>query len=91
MQFPQEIKFHIADFITDEVQGTDPQCYRAARSLQAAWRGRLTRLHRVCNRCGEAGQYRQAHVPLHCWTCDTCRLDYMIQMFEDGAVAFAFP
>ena len=45
MQFPQEINTHIASFIADEVRGADPQCYRSARSMQAAWRGWLTRTH----------------------------------------------
>ena len=89
MQFPQEIDSHIAGFITDEVRATDPHCYRSARSMQAAWRGWLTRQnladHAVCDQCGEYdGQ------PHHSWswTCEACRLDYMIEAFEDGAVSW---
>ena len=91
MQFPQEINSYIAGFIADEVRATDPQCYRAARGLQAAWRGWLIRTHgdpadyAVCDRCGEDDGQRHGS-PV--WTCDACRLDYMIEAFEDGAVSF---
>ena len=42
-QFPQEITTHIAGFIADDVQAIDPRCYRAARTLQASWRGHAQR------------------------------------------------
>ena len=91
MQFPQEINCLIGGFIIDEVQATDPQCYRAARSLQAAWRAKRIRRENdphACDACGEDDGQRHLHSS---WTCDSCRLDYMIQMFEDGAVAFSYP
>ena len=39
MQLPQEMMTHIAGFMADDLQATDPACYRGARSLQAtlAW------------------------------------------------------
>ena len=113
MQFPQEINSHIAGFIADEVRATDPQCYRAARRLQALWRSYVERNPRctccschcteccdrvlgefrfpACERCGEQEfLLGEALVNLEPWTCDACRLDYMIEAFEDGAVPF-FP
>ena len=54
MVFPQEIRSQIASYIADDLQAGDPRCYRAARSMQAAWRGWVTRFQRWrCNRCGE--------------------------------------
>ena len=54
MQFPQEIRSQIAAFMADDLQAVDPQCYRASRSLQAAWRGWATRLQKWrCKLCGK--------------------------------------
>ena len=41
---PREIRSQIAGYMSDDLQAVDPRCYRGARTLQAAWRGRLTRL-----------------------------------------------
>ena len=85
MQFPPEINSHIAGFIADEVRGADPQCYRSARSLQAAWRGWLTRTHilhhvydlyhNMCERCDENMCTQRVFggpEPRPVWTCDAC-------------------
>ena len=112
MQFPQEINSYIAGFIADEVRATDPQCYRAARRLQAVWRSYVERnppscsccscsctecCDRVlgefrfpaCQQCGESELLLgEVAVGLEPWTCDACRLDYMIEAFEDGAVSW---
>ena len=50
MQFPQEITSQIADFMADDLQAADPRCFRAARALQAAWRGHTER-HPPSSRC----------------------------------------
>ena len=54
MQFPQEITNHIATFVADDIQACDPRCYRASRSIQAAWRGWATRFQKWrCELCGK--------------------------------------
>ena len=88
MQLPQDITTHIAGFIADEVRGTDPQCYRSARSLQAIWRGWLTRTHltqhvydfwhNACDRC-DADRWTQRlcdDVGDLVWVCDACSDHY---------------
>ena len=50
---PHEITKHIAGYIVEDVQAVDPRYHRASRSIQAAWRGWLTRFQKWrCNRCG---------------------------------------
>ena len=49
MQFPQEMMNHIADFMAHDLRASDPRCYRAARTLQARWRGYVQR--HPPNRC----------------------------------------
>ena len=52
MQLPQELVAHVAAFMADDLQAIDPKCYRAARCVQAAWRGWATRLQKWrCNFC----------------------------------------
>ena len=108
MQFPQEINSHIAGFIADEVRATDPQCYRAARRLQAVWRSYVERKPPSCSCCSchcvectdrvlgpflfpacqQCGEEDALFVQMEPWTCEACRLDYMIEAFEDGAVSW---
>ena len=45
MQFPQEITAHIAAHMADDLRAVDPSCYRAARILQARWRGHMARTY----------------------------------------------
>ena len=42
----------------------------------------------MCARCGENDGMVYGPAP---WTCDACRLDYMIEAFEDGATAHWYP
>jgi len=120
MQLPQEITSLIAHF-SPAARAADPRWYRAARSVQAAWRSYVERnppssrclcnyaqrsywaqengtdvcpscatvwgefLFGACERCGEEDAQLAEVEP---WTCDACRLEYMIEAFEDGAVPF---
>ena len=53
-ELPKDILTHITPFSSDELQACDPRCYRAARCVQAAWRGWVTRFQRWrCNCCDE--------------------------------------
>ena len=53
-ELPRDILGHVAAFMSDDLQACDPRCYRAARCVQAAWRGWVTRFRRWrCNFCGE--------------------------------------
>ena len=51
MQFPQEIRTQIAAYMADDLQAVDPQCYRACRTVQAAYRGWRSRRW-PCAACG---------------------------------------
>ena len=100
MRFPPEISSHIASFIADEVRATDPQCYRSARSLQAAWRGWLTRTHilwklydlyhNMCERC-DANVCTQIVYPAAddpVWTCDACSATHLERLDWDAISIF---
>ena len=43
MQLPQEVTTHISSFLIDCLRAVDAACYRAARLLQATWRGHALR------------------------------------------------
>ena len=49
---PREIRSQIGGYIANDLQAVDPRCYRACRSVQAAWRGWAIRFQRWrCNFC----------------------------------------
>ena len=51
-ELPREIRSQIGGYIANDLQAVDPRCYRAARSMQALWRGWATRFQRWrCNFC----------------------------------------
>ena len=53
-KLPGDVQSQIASFMSDDLQACDPRCHRASRTVQAAWRGWVTRFQRSrCTRCGE--------------------------------------
>ena len=99
---PREITDHMAGFIVHELQATDPQCYRAARSIQAAWRARLAREYvcfvyttHMCQRCttnAATDRVYGSHAG-RIWTCDACwsRHDYLEWDWEEDDVEERLP
>ena len=66
----------------DEIQATDPRCYRATRAIQAAWRAWRARSFvcfvfttHTCDRCAvniASQRVYEAHGGGRIWTCDAC-------------------
>ena len=51
-KLPDDIPPQIAGYISHDLQAVNPQCYRAARCVQAAWRGWVTRFQKWhCDSC----------------------------------------
>jgi len=51
-KLPDDIPPQIARYISRDIQACDPKCYRAARCVQAAWRGWVTRFQKWhCDSC----------------------------------------
>ena len=78
---PQDINTHLASFIADEIQATDPRCYRATRAIQAAWRAWRARASvcfvytsHMCERCTSTIASDRVHTAQGglTWTCDAC-------------------
>ena len=73
-KLPRDIRIHIAAFMPADLQACDPRCYRASRTVQAAWRGWITRFQRWrCNSCGER-VFLGTYFNMGMFTCDTCRI-----------------
>ena len=69
MQSPQEIGFE--EFVALMKKNDEEKCHRSARSLQAAWRGWVSRNTPFeCDRCGEHDG-RRRHSPNVC-LCAGC-------------------
>ena len=51
-ELPEDIKALTASYLANVLQACDPRCYRAARCLQAAWRGWAARFQEWhCDSC----------------------------------------
>ena len=68
MQLPQEICTQIAAFMADDLQAVDPKCYRASRTVQAAYRGWRSR-RPVCYACGQGVAVREHAGAGYCAEC----------------------
>ena len=77
MHLPEELTTHIAGYISAELHAVDPNSYRAARSLQATWRGYYVRTAPLSYLCGSClcGTFAASFA-----TCDSCG-----DHFFDGA------
>ena len=93
VQLPSDLLGHVAKYIADDVRAADPKCYRAARSLQAAWRGWVTRFQAWrCGYCGKRTARRikmcrfQRRCPFVCISidCDLCHDRRMLDSSWDG-------
>ena len=71
VRLPPEMLNHIGQYMAEQLRAADPQCYRAARIIQAAYRGRLVRTHGdpTTSQCARFSGPEYAHSIVICFYC----------------------